>query len=82
MVLVCLSQWVFLYCAWILLVSSSLWLSRLSLCSTLHQSILCGVGGVKLSGDLSLVYSLSICSILRVVVSREVRCGTRESRPE
>ena len=89
MVLVCLSQCIFLYCAWILLLSSSLWLSRLSLCSILHQSILCGVGGIKLSGDLylQLVY---LVSILRVVISTEVRFsiatevrnGTRESRPE
>ena len=53
-VLVCLSQWIFLCFAWTLLLSSSLWLSRLPLCSILHQSILCGVGGIKLSGDLSL----------------------------
>ena len=89
MVLVCLSQCIFLYCAWILLLSSSLWLSRLPLCSTLHQSILCGVGGVKLSGGLhlQLVY---LVSTLRVVtfnggatsIAPEVRSGTRESRPE
>ena len=69
MVLVYLSQCRFFCIAWILLGSSSEWLSRLSLCSTLHQSVLYGVGSVKLSGDLY----LSLSSFIQIRVVRENR---------